>query len=136
MPPPADLAPSFCLAKIRPSRMCMMDNALPATISIMSIATSNRLMSRLLPNKQAIIRRRCKSTSSEPYLNRNVHLPTQNFSKTTPNTSSTSPLSPFPVILASISAAKRRCSAAVTISTSDSTWESRGPSSLSREELS
>jgi hypothetical protein len=68
-----------------------------------------------------------------------LHLPTQNlydksqfaihriagrktthFSKTTPNTSSTSPLSPLPVILASISAAKRRCSAAVTISISPS----------------
>ena len=51
MPPPTDLAASFCLAEIRPSRMCMMDDALSAIISIMSIATSSRSMSRLLPNK-------------------------------------------------------------------------------------
>lgn len=46
------------------------------------------------------------------------HFPTQNFSNTTPKTSSTSPASPLPVILARQSAAPRRLSAARTTSTS------------------
>lgn len=54
----------------------------------------------------------CQSKNRLNYLVDRTH-----FSKTTPSTSSTSPLSPFPVILASVSAARRRCSAAVTTST-------------------
>lgn len=44
------------------------------------------------------------------------YLPTQNFSKTTPSTSSTSPAVPFPVMRDRQSAADRRCSAARTMS--------------------
>jgi hypothetical protein len=49
-----------------------------------------------------------------------LHFPTQNFSNTTPRTSSTSPASPLPVIRASESPASRKNSAARTMSASPS----------------